>query len=152
QADDVLETLELVRGRAPERPSALNRRVDRDLETICLKCLEKDPKRRYGSAEALADDLERHLRGEPILARRTGPWERLAKWSRRRPAVAALVAMSAVAALTLAGLGIALFIHSQLRSAYAEVSRQRGIAETALASERTFLYTNRVIFAHRELS
>jgi WD40 repeat protein/serine/threonine protein kinase len=152
QAEDVLDTLEQVRGRAPERPRVLNRRVDPDLETICLKCLEKDPKRRYDSASALADDLERYHRGEPILARRTGTWERLRKWARRRPAVAALLAMSGVAVLTLAGLGVALFIHSQLRSAYAEVNRQRGIAEVALANERTFLYQNRVIFAERELN
>jgi WD40 repeat protein len=159
QADDVLETLEQVRGRIPERPSVLNARVDRDLETICLKCLEKDPKRRYDSASALADDLVRYLRGEPILARRTGAWERLRKWSRRHPAAAALVGTSAIAALTIAGLGVSLFIHSQLRSAYAEVIRQRGIAEehrgiaeAALASERTFLYQNRIMFADRELN
>jgi WD40 repeat protein/serine/threonine protein kinase len=145
QADDVVDTLEQVRGRAPERPSALNPRVERDLETICLKCLEKEPKRRYDSASALADDLERYLRGEPILARRTGPWERLRKWSRRHPAAAALVGMSGVAALTLAGLALALSIHSQLRSAYAE-------KDAALARELNFLYLNRVIFAERELN
>src|SRR5439155_13404060 len=61
QSDSVLETLEQVRERAPERLSLINHRVDRDLETICLKCLEKDPKRRYDSAAALADDLERYL-------------------------------------------------------------------------------------------
>jgi WD40 repeat protein/serine/threonine protein kinase len=159
QADDVLETLEQVRGRPPERPSVLNSRVDRDLETICLKCLEKDPKQRYDSASAVAGDLERYLRGEPILARRTGTWERLRKWSRRHPAAAALVGTSSIAALTLAGLGVSLLIHSQLRTAYAEVTRQRGIAEQqrgitegALARELTFLYQNRIIFAERELN
>jgi eukaryotic-like serine/threonine-protein kinase len=159
QSDSVVETLEQVRERAPERPSLVNRRVPRDLDTICLKCLEKDPKRRYDSAAVLADDVERYLRDEPIQARRTSTWERVLKWSRRRPAVAALVGMTGVAALTLAGLGVALFIHSQLRSAYAEVERQRGIAEGqrgiaegALARERTFLYQNRVIFAERALN
>jgi hypothetical protein len=151
KSDDVVATLRLVIDQAPEPPSKSNPHVDRDLETICLKCLEKDPKRRYDSAAALGDDLERYLRGEPILARRTGTWERLLKWSRRHPAAAALVGMSGVAALTLIGLGVALFIHSQLRSAYAEVDRQRGIAESALTSERTFLYQNRVLFAQREL-
>jgi WD40 repeat protein len=152
KGDDVVATLRLVIDQAPEPPSKSNPRVDRDLETICLKCLEKDPKRRYDSAAALADDLERYLHGEPILARRTGTWERLRKWSRRHPAAAALVGMSAVAALTLAGLGVALFIHSQLRSAYAEVERQSGIAQRALASELSLLYQNRIIFAERELN
>jgi WD40 repeat protein/serine/threonine protein kinase len=151
QAGDVLETLQLVREQAPEPPSKSNPRVDRDLETICLKCLEKDPKRRYDSATAVADDLERLLRGEPVLARRTSTWERLRKWSRRRPTAAALVLMSGIAALTLTGLAVALLFHSQLRSAYAEVTRQRGIAEVALAGERRFLYQNRVLFAQREL-
>jgi serine/threonine-protein kinase len=105
QADSVLETLEQVRDRAPEPPSQLNRRVGRDLETICLKCLEKDPRRRYDSAAALAADLERYLAGEPILARRTGLAERAAKWARRRPAIAALLGLVAVvAALGVAGI------------------------------------------------
>jgi WD40 repeat protein len=75
-----------------DEASALRRPVDRDLETICLKCLDKDPRARYGSAEALAEDLERWLRHEPVRARRAGPWERLAKWSRRHPAVAGVSA------------------------------------------------------------
>src|SRR5262249_51896596 len=104
QSDSVLETLEQVRERAPTPPSKVNRRVPRDLEVICLKCLGKDPRRRYGSAEAVAEDLERFLRGEPILARRTGIPERVAKWARRRPTVAALVALvHAVALLGLVG-------------------------------------------------
>jgi WD40 repeat protein len=96
----VLQVLE----REPERPRALNPRADRDLETVCLRCLEKEPARRYGSAEALADDLERWLKGEPIRARRVGAWERSVKWARRRPAVAALLA--AVVLTNLAGLAL----------------------------------------------
>jgi WD40 repeat protein len=154
----VLEILQQVQTRVPERPSAVNREVDRDLETICLKCLEKDPKGRYGSAEAAAEDLERYLRGEPIEARPTGAAERLVKWARRRPAAAALVGVSILAALILVGLGVALAYQSRLQAAYTETERQRGIAETqraiaetALASERRFLYYNRVLFADREL-
>jgi tetratricopeptide (TPR) repeat protein len=92
QADSVVETLRQVQEQTVERPSQINRKVDRDLETICLKCLDKDTKRRYGSCDALADDLDRYLRGEPILARRTGVSERVAKWARRKPAMASMAA------------------------------------------------------------
>jgi WD40 repeat protein len=85
----------------PELPRKLYPKVDPDLETICLKCLRKEPERRYESAAALAEDLERWQRGEPILARRSSPWERTMKWVRRRPAVAALLVLSGLAAITL---------------------------------------------------
>jgi eukaryotic-like serine/threonine-protein kinase len=101
RADTPLDTMLLLLETEPARPRALNPRVPRDLETICLKCLDKDPKKRYGSAEALADDLERWLAGEPISARRGNSWERLVKWVKRRPAVAALVAVSVVGTLSL---------------------------------------------------
>jgi WD40 repeat protein len=88
-----METVRQVLEKEPVRPKALCPSVDHDLETICLKCLEKIPAGRYGSAEALAEDLERWLNHEPILARRSTPVERLAKWMRRNPKVAALTVL-----------------------------------------------------------
>jgi hypothetical protein len=92
-----LEILEQVRSRDPAAPSSVNRQVPRDLETICLKCLRKEPERRYSSAQELADDLGRFARGEPVAARPVGRFERVAKWMRRNPAVACLGTVAALA-------------------------------------------------------
>jgi tetratricopeptide (TPR) repeat protein len=87
-----LEMLEAVRDRAPEPPSSIDRRVPRTLQSICLKCLEKDPRRRYASAQALADDLASWLAGRPVQARPVGPLGRLRMWCRRNPVPAGLAA------------------------------------------------------------
>src|SRR6266480_847761 len=87
------ETIKLLLDSEPRQPRLLNPKIDRDLSTICLKCLEKDPKRRYPSALALAEDLERWLKHEPIRARRTGVFTRGRKWVRRNPSIAAMAAM-----------------------------------------------------------
>src|SRR5438309_574831 len=95
------ETIKLLLDTEPRQPRQVNPKVDRDLSTICLKCLEKDPKRRYASAHALAEDLERWLKHEPIQARRTGIFARGKKWVRRNPSrallAASLVALAAAA-------------------------------------------------------
>src|SRR5258708_17512516 len=86
------ETVRLVLDTEPRSPRQLNPKIDRDLSTICLKCLEKNPKRRYSSALALAEDLEHWLKHEPIQARPTGVFDRSIKWVRRNPTSALLVA------------------------------------------------------------
>ncbi|HEU5246780.1 MAG TPA: protein kinase [Candidatus Udaeobacter sp.] len=87
------ETIRLLCDTEPRNPQGLNPKIDRDLSTICLKCLEKDPKRRYSSALALAEDLERWLKHEPIRAHRTGVFTRSRKWVRRNPSIAVMAAM-----------------------------------------------------------
>jgi len=86
------ETIKLLLDTEPRQPRLLNPKIDRDLSTICLKCLEKDPQRRYPSALALAEDLERWLKHEPIRARRTGVFTHARKWVRRNPSIAAMTA------------------------------------------------------------
>jgi serine/threonine-protein kinase len=85
------ETIKLLLDTEPRQPRHLNPKIDRDLSTICLKCLEKDPRRRYSSALALAEDLERWLKHEPIQARHTGAFARGRKWVQRNPSSALLV-------------------------------------------------------------
>jgi TolB-like protein/Tfp pilus assembly protein PilF/predicted Ser/Thr protein kinase len=96
------ETIKLLLDTEPRQPRLLNPKIDRDLSTICLKCLEKDPKRRYASALALAEDLERWLKHEPIRARHTGVFARGKKWVRRNP-TSALLAASMMALAAAAG-------------------------------------------------
>jgi serine/threonine-protein kinase len=102
RAETAAETLRQVISQDPALPSRLNAAVPRDVETICLKCLEKSPERRYPSATALADDLHRFLRHEPIVARPVGPLGRVLRWTWRHPMGAALLAM----ALALSGLAL----------------------------------------------
>ncbi len=104
QSASVVETLAQVRFQEPVSPRRLRPSVPRDLETICLKCLQKDPRRRYSSASALADDLDRFQSKRPIFARPAGMWERAWKQARRRPTETILT--SVIALVTLLGIGL----------------------------------------------
>jgi uncharacterized protein (TIGR03067 family) len=103
QAATAMDTILQVVSEEAAPPRRLNPSVPRDLEVICLKCLEKIPARRYAKAQELADDLRRYLNGEPIHARPASAWERAWKWTRRRPALAALLLVCVVAVLALLG-------------------------------------------------
>jgi eukaryotic-like serine/threonine-protein kinase len=94
------DTIEQVRTQEPVPPTRLQPKVPRDLETICLKCLQKEPHRRYADADALADDLDRFLGGRPVLARRISAVEHLGRWCRRNPRVAGLLAAVLVLLVT----------------------------------------------------
>jgi serine/threonine-protein kinase len=129
-AESAAETVLQVLLHDPAAPSQLNAKVPRDLETICLKCLHKEPERRYTSAAELADDLKRFQDGRPIRARPVSWGARLWRWSRRNPALAGLVA----AALALLGvtLGAGLWLERQQAERRADTARQEGAVEAVL--------------------
>jgi tetratricopeptide (TPR) repeat protein len=118
-----LETLDLVRQAEPLAPSRLQPRLPRDLETVCLKCLRKEPPQRYRTARELAEDLGRFLRGEPIKARPAGRMERAVKWARRRPTVAALTA--GILAVSLVGAGLVTWKWVEAERQRDQAARQR---------------------------
>jgi tetratricopeptide (TPR) repeat protein len=124
KAGSPIDTVRQVIEQEPVPPRQLEPRVAHDLETICLKCLEKDPARRFATAAELADDLRRFVDGLPVLARPTPAWERAWKWGRRRPSVVALMGVCAMAVL-----GTVLFI------AWHSVSLRRQL-DVALKDER----------------
>lgn len=130
RADTAGETERQVIAEEPAPPSRLNANVPRDMETMCLKCLHKDPQRRYDSARELAEDLRRFLDCKPILARPIGMTERAAKWVRRRPAEATLAAtMLALVGLALGG---AFWQERQQAEQRTDKARQEGRARQAV--------------------
>jgi WD40 repeat protein len=137
RAETPLETVLQVLDKEPDRPRRWNPSLDPDLETICLKCLAKEPRRRYDSAAALADDLERWLAGEPIQARAVGTWERLYRWCRRNPRVASLSAAMVSLLIALAvGSMVAAFHIAAARDEADRKATEAQQAKTQLEVER----------------
>lgn len=116
QAANPLDTLLQVLSCEPASPRQLNAAVPRDLETICLKCLNKEPRKRYATAQDLVADLDRYINDQPIVARPAGAGERLWKWVRRRPAAAALLLVSGIASIGLVLLLAALLHNAEQRA------------------------------------
>src|SRR5262249_43860548 len=143
----------------PRRPRSLNEHVPRDLETVCLKAVAKEPARRYPSAGEMADDLRRFLRDEPIRARPVSAWERGWRWVRRRPAAAGLIAASTVAALALVAVAVGAGYSNRLAEEKQRAEEARDGAEQARQGEaderrkaEKYLYFNRIALAEREWS
>jgi eukaryotic-like serine/threonine-protein kinase len=141
QAETIEDVLRQLHELDPVAPRLLNPSIPRDLETICLKCLEKDPAKRYQSARELADELGRFLRDEPIQARPLNAPEKIWRWCRRKPVVASLIALVGITLLAgMVGTSIGLF----------RAKKARQLTEAKAEELETNLYFNRVALAHRE--
>jgi hypothetical protein len=138
RAETPLQTLRQALERGPEQPRALNPRVHRDLQTICLKCLEREPAGRYPSALDLRGDLERFLRGEAVLARAAGPLGRCWRWFRRSPVVA--------------GLGVALFLSLLLGASVASWQWWKASNHARLAEQERARAADAFRQAHRAVN
>jgi tetratricopeptide (TPR) repeat protein len=149
QGETTFETLLMVREQEPKRPRLLNPQVDRDLETICLKCLEKEPARRYPSALALADDFHCWLAGKPIQAWPTTIWKRSFKWAKRRPAIAALLLVSSLAMVCLLIAGV-LFLEFRRHRAEVELDRIRRLEHARDEVERVRAEAEPLLFIANE--
>lgn len=147
-ADSPVEVLLAVQKEEPVPPSRLRQRLPRDLETICLKCLEKEPHRRYASAEALGEDLGRFLAGDSILARPVGAMGRTARWARRHRGTAALLAgLAFTLALGIAGIAWQWWRADQHAE---QAGHERDVAQQARKSEAQSLDRHRIMRAYDE--
>lgn len=133
------DALQMIIGSEPVRPSALCLSLDRDLETICLKCLNKHPLQRYQTAAELAADLQRYLQGEPIRARKSSQLERAWKWTRRNPWQTALASLAVVTLLIATGLSVGLVYQQQLTTANEKLNQLNDNLENANQSLQTSL-------------
>jgi WD40 repeat protein/serine/threonine protein kinase/tetratricopeptide (TPR) repeat protein len=148
QAPTALETLQQVCDADVLPPRRLQPGVPRDLETVCLKCLHKDPARRYGNAAALAIDLKRFLDGRPVWARRVGPAGRLVRWGRRNPVVAGLLGL--VAAVLVAGVAGITWQMGEARREARDARAAQAVAETEKDHAAATLYNSQVTRARLE--
>jgi serine/threonine-protein kinase len=137
RAETAAETVLQVIYHEPVSPSRLNAKVPRDLDTICLKCLHKDPQKRYATAAALAEDLRRFQRGEPITARPAGLPVRVAKWVRRRPIPAVMLAATLLLAVALVGVSLWLVVQRahQRDAVEADLREVAGLQDSARWAE-----------------
>jgi tRNA A-37 threonylcarbamoyl transferase component Bud32 len=131
----------------PRPPRSLNDHVPRDLETVCLKAMAKEPARRYQSAGEFAEDLRHFLNGEPILARPVGRVGKAWRWAKRRPTAAALFAVSAVAALALVGLVVGAVYNTRLKRALNDTERAQQEADQARDEARRYQYFHHIALA-----
>jgi serine/threonine-protein kinase len=137
RGETAVETERQVIAEEPVPPARLNPKVPRDLETVCLKCLHKDPERRYATAAALAEDLQRFQRDEPVAARRAGRLERTAKWVRRHPTASALLVASLLLVIILVAGGLWLVVRQAHRrdAVEADLKELAGLQESARWAE-----------------
>lgn len=148
-----LETLQRIQTQDPIPPGRLQPGIPRDLQTICLKCLDKDPNRRYASAADFAADLERYLSGKPIAARPVGLLRRAAKWARRKPTIAGLLLVIGLLAAGLAGLILTYTVRlrqevNRANESAAEAHRQEERAAANYRSARQTL--NQMLQRHED--
>ncbi len=123
---DRLRLIDQIKNQEPVRPRALDPRISRDLETLVLKAIEKDPRRRYQAAADMAEDLRRFLDGEPIRARKVGELERAWKWAMRRKAIAGLILVAVVSLLGGTAASLRFSLQARHYAALAEVRQRLG--------------------------
>src|SRR5262249_39441822 len=150
KAPTALDTILLVVADEPVPPSRLQPKTPRDLETICLKCLQKEPRKRYAAASDLAEDLRRYQVGEPVQARPVGRLEWMGTWARRRPALAALLAVSVLAATGLLVGGVWFTVQLDRARQKADAKRDEADNQRGLADQRARDLKNALVKVQEE--
>ncbi|MBN2506094.1 MAG: protein kinase [Verrucomicrobia bacterium] len=152
RAETLMEALRLVVDEEPRHPKTLNGNIDQELATICLKCLEKEPARRYASAHALASDLERWLRRQPIEARPVRTWGRLWRWCRREPKLAGMTAGLILLLAVSTGLAMTLYAGEKERRIRTELESAQRSKSLLARIEREGPVTNKLVLSAEDVS